>query len=184
MLKEKKDWQALLLSMSDPLIPYFSKEGARLDLGKTGVYYDHRAVSMEGISRLLWGFVPYYAGGGKDPEWNLRLAKALAAGTDPEGEEYWGGFSDKDQKFVEMAAIAYGLLFAKKSFWETRLFCLLIRIFIFLLQSIIIVWYMLRYAGMRIRNGHRCIKNGRWSLRSSLYTGLMKAERHLLSEDL
>ena len=118
MLKEKKDWQALLLSMSDPLIPYFSKEGARLDLGKTGVYYDQRAVSMEGISRLLWGFVPYYAGGGKDPEWNLRLAKALAAGTDPEGEEYWGGFSDKDQKFVEMAAIAYSLLFAKESFWD------------------------------------------------------------------
>jgi len=73
---------------------------------------------MEGISRLLWGFVPYYVGGGKDPEWNLRLAKALAAGTDPEGEEYWGGFSDKDQKFVEMVAIAYGLLFAKESFWD------------------------------------------------------------------
>ena len=118
MLKEKKDWQELLLSMSAPLIPYFSEAGARLELGKTGVYYDRRAVSMEGISRLLWGFVPYYAGGGTDPDWYLRFAKALSAGTDPEGEEYWGDFTDKDQKFVEMAAVACGLIFARERFWD------------------------------------------------------------------
>ncbi|MGN0160434.1 MAG: DUF2264 domain-containing protein [Lachnospiraceae bacterium] len=118
MLKSKKDWQDLLLAMSNPLIPYFSEKGARLDLGKTAVYYDQRAISMEGISRLFWGFVPYYAGGGNDPEWNLRLTKALSAGCDPKGEEFWGGFSDKDQKFVEMAAIAYGIIIARDKFWD------------------------------------------------------------------
>ncbi|MCR5217036.1 MAG: DUF2264 domain-containing protein [Lachnospiraceae bacterium] len=118
MLNSKKEWQDLLLSMSNPLIPYFSEGGARLDLGKTAVYYDQRAISMEGISRLFWGMVPYYAGGGTDPSWNLRLCKALASGTDPKNPEYWGDFTNKDQKFVEMAAIAYGILYAREKFWD------------------------------------------------------------------
>ena len=118
MKESKKEWQELLINMSTPLIPYFSETGARLCLGDTGVYYDQRAISMEGISRLLWGFVPFFAGGGSAPDWKARLVKALAAGSDPDGEEYWGDFTDKDQKFVEMAAIAYSILFAKESFWD------------------------------------------------------------------
>lgn len=118
MLNSKEDFRNCLLDMADPLIPYFSEKKARLELGTTAVYYDKRAISMEGISRLFWGFVPFFAGGGENKKWQDILNAALTQGCDPDGEEYWGGFSDKDQKFVEMAAIAYGILFAKEQLWE------------------------------------------------------------------
>lgn len=144
MLNNRDDFARCLLSMADPLIPYFSEKKARLDLGKTGVYYDKRAISMEGISRLFWGFVPFFAGMGQSAsgksseannasgtgnaseigmkeraaQWQQILTGALTEGCDPQGSEYWGDFSDKDQKFVEMAAIAYGMLFAREKLWQ------------------------------------------------------------------
>lgn len=45
-------------------------------------------------------------------------AKGLSAGTNPNSKEYWGGFRNYDQKFVEIAAIAYGLLLAPDKLWE------------------------------------------------------------------
>ena len=119
MLNSKEDFRNCLLDMANPLIPYFSEKKARLELGKTAVYYDNRAISMEGISRLFWGFVPYFAGGGKNETWQSILTTALTEGCNPKGEEYWGDFSDKDQKFVEMAAIAYGILFARENIWDS-----------------------------------------------------------------
>ncbi len=118
MLNSKEDFRKCLLDMADPLIPYFSEKRARLELGKTAVYYDKRAISMEGISRLFWGFVPFFAGGGENEQWQDILNTALTEGCDKDGEEYWGDFTDKDQKFVEMAAIAYGILFAREHLWE------------------------------------------------------------------
>ena len=44
--------------------------------------------------------------------------KGLSAGTNPNSKEYWGGFRNYDQKFVEIAAIAYGLLLAPDKLWE------------------------------------------------------------------
>jgi hypothetical protein len=35
--------------------------------------------------------------------------KGLDNGTNPDHEEYWGDHIDKDQRFVEMAAIVSGL---------------------------------------------------------------------------
>ncbi len=118
MLNSKEDFRNCLLDMANPLIPYFSEKRARLELGSTAVYYDKKAVSMEGISRLFWGFVPFFAGGGENRQWQEILNRALAEGTNPQGEEYWGDFTDKDQKFVEMAAIAYGIIFAGQKVWE------------------------------------------------------------------
>lgn len=118
MLNSKEDFRKCLLDMANPLIPYFSEKKARLELGSTAVYYDKRAISMEGISRLFWGFVPFFAGGGTNREWQQILNMALTEGCNPDGEEYWGDFTDKDQKFVEMAAIAYGILFAKEQLWN------------------------------------------------------------------
>lgn len=118
MLNSKEDFRNCLLDMADPLIPYFSEKRARLELGKTAVYYDKRAIFMEGISRLFWGFVPFFAGGGENKQWQDILNTALTEGCNPNGEEYWGDFTDKDQKFVEMAAIAYGMLFAREQLWE------------------------------------------------------------------
>lgn len=117
-LKSKADFQELLLQMIKPLIPYYSKEKAMLDLGVTATNYDRRARGLEAFSRPLWGLVPFWAGGGSAPEFEEIYQKGLAAGTDPEGPEYWGGFHAFDQRFVEMAAISYGLVLAPDKLWE------------------------------------------------------------------
>ena len=77
MLNSKQDFIDCMLKMADPLIPYFSEKKARLHLGDTGVYYNKAAVSMEGISRLLWGFVPLFAGGHKNEKWQEIFKSAL-----------------------------------------------------------------------------------------------------------
>ncbi len=119
MLSSKQDFVNCMLKMADPLIPYFSEKKARLDLGHTGVYYGKTVQSMEAVSRLLWGFVPFFAGGQKNEQWQGIFNSALSEGTNPDGEEFWGWFGNGDQKFVEMAAIAYGILFARESLWDT-----------------------------------------------------------------
>lgn len=119
MLDSKQDFIDCMLKMADPLIPYFSEKKARLHLGDTAVYYGKATISMEAISRLLWGFVPFFAGGCENEKWQDVFNSALSEGTNPEGEEFWGTFSNGDQKFVEMAAIAYGILFARQKLWDT-----------------------------------------------------------------
>ena len=58
----KKDFQELLLSIVEPLKPYYSEEKARLLLGVTATNYDRKAETMEAFSRPLWGLVPFWAG--------------------------------------------------------------------------------------------------------------------------
>ena len=43
--------------------------------------------------------------------------KGLAVGTDPENPEYWGTTGEYDQCYVEMAAIACGILTAPEKLW-------------------------------------------------------------------
>lgn len=62
----KKDFQELLLSIVEPLKPYYSEEKARLLLGVTATNYDRKAETMEAFSRPLWGLVPFWAGGGTE----------------------------------------------------------------------------------------------------------------------
>lgn len=117
-LSSKKDFQDLLLEILNPLLPYYSEGKAELILGVTATNYDQKAIRLEAFSRPLWGLVPFWAGGGQSPVFEEIYRKGLAAGTDPEGKEYWGGFHAFDQRFVEMAAIAYGLILAPEKVWE------------------------------------------------------------------
>lgn len=117
-LHSKKDFQDLLLEIIDPLLPYYSEGKAELVLGVTATNYDQKAIRLEAFSRPLWGLVPFWAGGGSAPVFEEIYRKGLAAGTDPEGKEYWGGFHAFDQRFVEMAAISYGLILAPEKIWE------------------------------------------------------------------
>ena len=59
-------YEGLLLSMIEPLKGRFSPGKARLELGAETAGYGNRVAGMEGFSRLLWGMVPYWAGGGTD----------------------------------------------------------------------------------------------------------------------
>ena len=117
-LSTKQDFQALMHLFLDPLKPYYSAGGARLHLGETGVTYGQAAIELEAFSRPLWALVPFWMGGGSDPEFEDIYRRGLAAGSDPENPEYWGDCKDYDQCFVEMAAIACGLLNAPEKLWD------------------------------------------------------------------
>lgn len=117
-LHTKQDFQELMLSLLEPLKPCYSRGRARLTLGITMTHYDRGAAWMEAFSRPLWGLVPYWAGGGREGEFEEIYRRGLCSGTDEENEEYWGECGSFDQRFVEMAAIAYGLLFAPQVVWE------------------------------------------------------------------
>ena len=117
-LSTKQDFQALMHLFLDPLKPYYSAGGARLHLGETGVTYGQAAIELEAFSRPLWALVPVWMGGGSDPEFEDIYRRGLAAGSDPENPEYWGECKDYDQCFVEMAAIACGLLNAPEKLWD------------------------------------------------------------------
>lgn len=128
-LHSKKDFQDLMLSILSPLKPHYSPNKARLQLGVTMAHYDINAAWMEAFSRPLWALVPYWAGGGAEQgeavgseKENLSFAeiyrKGLTAGTDAQNPEYWGECGSFDQRFVEMAAISYGIMFAPEVVWE------------------------------------------------------------------
>ena len=117
-LHNKKDFQDCMLSILEPLKPYYSEEKARLTLGVTMAHYDIGATWMEAFSRPLWGLVPFWAGGGKEPEFEEIYRKGLTAGTDEKNPEYWGECTSFDQRFVEMAAISYGIMFAPQVVWD------------------------------------------------------------------
>lgn len=117
-LHTKQDFQKLLFDMLDPLKPYYTPGRAGLKLGVTSTNYDEKAILIEAFSRPLWGLVPFWAGGGENREFEEIYRQGLIHGTDPEHEEYWGGFHAFDQKFVEMAAMGYGLVLAPEKLWD------------------------------------------------------------------
>ena len=114
----KADYENMLLSMVEPLKLYFSAGKSRLELGSFAAGYGHRIAGMEGFSRILWGLVPYWKGGGEDRSLLPIIIEGLCNGTNPEHEEYWGDLQNKDQRMVEMAAISNGLLLIPELLWE------------------------------------------------------------------
>ena len=116
-LQTKADFTALMHKFLDPLKPYYSAGCARLHLGETGVTYNQNAIELEAFSRPLWALVPFWVGGGSDPEFEKIYRKGLATGADPENPEYWGTTGEYDQCYVEMAAIACGILTAPEKLW-------------------------------------------------------------------
>ena len=117
-LQTKADFSALMYKFLNPLKSYYSAGCARLHLGETGAKYKQSTIELEAFSRPLWALVPFWAGGGSDPAFEEIYRKGLAAGSDPESPEYWGRCKDHDQCFVEMAAIAWGILTAPQKVWK------------------------------------------------------------------
>ncbi len=111
-LVTKQEYQDLMNQIIKPLVPLYSAGGARLNLGDFGTTYFRESMELEGFSRVLWALAPFWAGGGSDEELRSIYINGLKNGSNPEAVEYWGGFSDYDQRFVEMAAIAHALILA------------------------------------------------------------------------
>lgn len=114
----RDDLVRLLFSYLDPLRVRFSPDSCRVELSGGGASYEPDTISMETFARPLWGLAPFWAGGGSDKEFEARYARGLANGTNPELPDWWGTCHDYDQKFVEMAAIAFGLMLAPRVLWE------------------------------------------------------------------
>ncbi len=116
-LRSRADLQKALLDLFTPLLPYFSKGGARVRLAATGAIFDHAAADLEGFARPLWGIVPFVAGGGEFPHWDL-YRKGLRNGCDPAHAEYWGDVTDRNQRLVELAAIGFALAMVPEHVWD------------------------------------------------------------------
>ena len=114
----KQAAQRALLDVLDPLKPFYGESCARLYVGVTSAHYENDTIPMEAFARPLWGLVPFWAGGGRDERFEEIYRKGLAAGTDPEHPDYWHTCRDYDQKFCEMAAIAFGMLFCPDKVWD------------------------------------------------------------------
>lgn len=114
----KQAAQQALLDVLDPLKPFYGESSARLYVGVTSAHYENDTIPMEAFARPLWGLVPFWAGGGRDERFEEIYRKGLAAGTDPEHPDYWHTCRDYDQKFCEMAAIAFGMLFCPDKVWD------------------------------------------------------------------
>lgn len=117
-MNERARWVARVLALLEPLKPHLTPSGSGFDLGCTAAHYETATIPMEAFSRPLWALVPLWAGGSRTPEWEALYRRGLAAGTDPRNPGYWGPCRDLDQKFVEMAAIAYGLLLTPQVLWD------------------------------------------------------------------
>lgn len=117
MSYNKDYFRGLLNKITEPLKAHYTPECSGLIIGHTGAAYEDTTIPMEGFSRVLWGLVPLWAGGGDAEGFAEIYQKGLSNGTDPDSNGYWGGLRDFDQKFVEMAAIAYALLLAPEKVW-------------------------------------------------------------------
>lgn len=85
--------------------------------GNTAACYPVDVSKMEAFARPLWGLVPFWHGGGRNGDFEKIYIKGLVSGTNPESNEYWGKCSGFDQRFVEMASLAYGLIFSPELLW-------------------------------------------------------------------
>lgn len=119
MLHTKTDFETLLTGFLIPLKTRYTKEKAGLILGNTAAGYETHTIGLEGFSRILWGLVPAWSKNSEQlKEFQEIYRKGLSAGTNPESSEYWGICHDYDQRFVEMAAIAYGMMMAPEVVWK------------------------------------------------------------------
>ena len=118
MDNERIQWAARMLALLEPLKSRLTPGGSGFALGATAAHYETATIPMEAFSRPLWALVPFWAGGGHDAAWEEIYRRGLVSGTTPGGPGYWGSCRDLDQKFVEMAAIAYGLLLTPDVLWD------------------------------------------------------------------
>jgi len=116
-MKTRADLAAHLATLLGPLEARFTPGDAGFHLGETAAHYPFRMAALEGFSRVLWGLAPLLAGGGSSPLTD-RMVAGLAHGTDPAHPAYWGVGGDRDQRQVEMAAMALALLLKPEVFWD------------------------------------------------------------------
>ncbi len=117
-LHTKEDFIRLCGEILNPIKKFYSDKCAYMNCGTHGTWYENVSAAVEGFARPLWGLVPLWAGGNDLEDFKDIYIEGITAGVDPDSGEYWGECQKGDQRFVEMAAMAYGMLFAPEHIWE------------------------------------------------------------------
>lgn len=129
----REDVLRAVIALLRPLKPYISTCGARIKLPiASGTGFDEVSAQLEGYARPLWvvaDLLKISSPENKDvfTTGNAFLdlerlgldswIRGLAAGVDPEHENFWGSLGNHDQRMVEMEPIACALLTAPSSFF-------------------------------------------------------------------
>jgi hypothetical protein len=117
-LHTKQQFQEALSDIINPLKNYYIPSKSGLKIGVNGVKYGNAIAEFEGFARILWGLAPLWNGGANEPEFEKIYLEGIIHGTDRNHPDYWGDFSQANQRMVEMAAIGYALLMAPQKIWE------------------------------------------------------------------
>lgn len=115
-LLTRADLQRLLLDLVAPLPRHFTPGRTGIALGHPQPLYGEPVASLEGYARPLWGLVPLALGGGRCTHWSDWRA-GLIHGTDPTHPEFWGWPADRDQRDVELPAIALATALLPHELW-------------------------------------------------------------------
>lgn len=113
---DKEYFRKQLIDIIKPIKKFYNE--GRVQFAKHSAWYENLSADMEAFARPLWGLVPFWAGGGCDEEFEKLYIDGLKDGTDKNSAGYWGECHDRDQRFVEMASIAYSMIFAKDKLWD------------------------------------------------------------------
>lgn len=118
MKYSKQHYINYLNKIINPIKNIISDSNGTPSLGSSAAWYNDISVSVETFARPLWGLVPLWYGSHGDDELRSAYLKGIICGTNPESENYWGICDNYDQRFVEMTAIAYAMLFTPNVVWE------------------------------------------------------------------
>lgn len=113
----KDDYRRALEELCIPLKQYYSEGKALVFVGENSTHYGIKTLGLEGFARVLWGLVPLWAGGA-DSCLDEMVLEGIIHGTDKDHPEYWGDYTDGEQAYVEMGALAYGILMTPEKVWE------------------------------------------------------------------
>ncbi|WP_394911902.1 DUF2264 domain-containing protein [uncultured Robinsoniella sp.] len=113
----REDYVQAVQHMAEGLKKYYSPGKAFVSAGYTATHYGNRTIGLEGFSRILWGLVPLWAGGGTSCLDSF-VPEGIRHGTSRVHEEYWGTYQDGEQAYVEMAVFGLGLLLVPEKIWE------------------------------------------------------------------
>jgi hypothetical protein len=67
----REDLQLAARQLVEPLLPFFSAGGVRVNLGSQGVLFGSESEELEGFARPLYAIVPLTLGGGQFEHWPL-----------------------------------------------------------------------------------------------------------------
>ena len=113
----KQDYISALSRLIEPTRAELKRSAGAPSFGGAAAWYDDIATTVETFARPLWGLVPLWRGGYGDEEMKEIYRTGIINGTDPSSDKYWGKTGECDQRYVEMASIAYAMLFTPEVIW-------------------------------------------------------------------